>query len=819
MAAVAVILLVPFTVQAYEIPEQNTNIKYFSVFGPEGDPDKGAEKDNTQVLYFDVPASASQDLVLEVYDPDTTGHADSRSSFKWDTATSITVEGSGVLDQVTIPVGDSMYDNDYLKFGPYPKEKGKKVGDVYRFRLIVKGIEGNDQNLFSVRVSPESVVSFADMITFRLASGTGKKKYFYPGVSASTTGLTIKNYDLDPMGGTSVLVDNASNQEYKVNDSDSGQWADTQIALQAQSERKLVYVITRGRQIGANAGLKILDQNGQPLPIYFHGPEPVKAAPPPEPAPAPAPAPVLACNRFVFDATQSYDPNNDKITYLWDFGDGQTSTEPVVAHQFGAGGTYKVTLTVSDNSGLNCETAVTSQTVDVNTPPVAALEGPERDCTGSAVVFNASATKDDQPANLKYTWSFGDGTYGEGATVKKVYDKGGVYDVVLTVDDQSGSKCATDSISQKIRINGAPVANAGEDVTLYLKNASAPYSVAFDGSASSDPNGDELTYLWQFGDGASADGKKVEHTYAKPGDYTARLTVNDQSGLPCSADSDSVNIKLNKAPIADAGAPQYVCSGNEVTLDASGSSGEEGETLTYAWDLGDGTTAEGVKVTHRYKTGGDYQVMLTVDDGRGTPVSQTVSGVSVRVNSTPIARLEKVGTSCAGDKVKLDASASSDADGDKLKYSWDFGDGTKEEGGSAVTHQYTKGGNYKVVVRVDDGRGSSCSVSTASVRVPVNTPPVADAGPNLVCCQEDQSAFDGSASSDPDGNTLSYNWDFGDGQTGQGAKVTHVYDKSGVYQVRLTVDDNSGTACSAAVSGFTANVNAKPVPMILVKQD
>ena len=84
-------------------------------------------------------------------------------------------------------------------------------------------------------------------------------------------------------------------------------------------------------------------------------------------------APGVCNNRFIFDATDSYDPNDLKLSFLWDFGDGTTSTEPVVTHSYAKGGTYNVTLTVTNTSGLKCDTSVSTRTVTVNTPPAAVL--------------------------------------------------------------------------------------------------------------------------------------------------------------------------------------------------------------------------------------------------------------------------------------------------------------------------------------------------------------------------------------------------------------------------------------------------------------
>jgi len=98
-----------------------------------------------------------------------------------------------------------------------------------------------------------------------------------------------------------------------------------------------------------------------------------------------------------------------------------------------------------------------------------------------------------------------------------------------------------------------------------------------------------------------------------------------------------------------------------------------------------------------------------------------------------------------------------------------------------------------------------------------NQPPIADAGPNHVCCVDTITNFDASASSDPDGDNLIYSWDFGDGTITRGSIFDHSYSKSGSYNVFLTVDDNSGTACNKSTAGFIAEVNTSPVPVINIR--
>ena len=340
------------------------------------------------------------------------------------------------------------------------------------------------------------------------------------------------------------------------------------------------------------------------------------------------------CNEFTFDATSSFDPDNQALTYVWDFGDGTISLEPIVTHRYTSGGEYNVTLSVQDSSGLHCDTAVSSQVVTVNTPPIADFTGPNTACANQTVTFDASGTIDNEQSQITYQWDFGDGTSGEGAQVTKVFEQGGRYNVLLSVNDNANTSCSTVSIGKVIFINRTPIANAGDDVDTCLQH-NQDYNVSFNGSRSVDEDNDSLTYRWDFGDGTSGEGANVTHLYQSKGEYVATLFVDDESGTACSSSSDEVYVKLNKAPVADAG-PNHVCCLDTVSeFDGSQSYDADGDSLTYTWDFGDGVTGDGAKVTHVYTTIGKYLVTLTVNNNSGTTCDTATDSFTAVVNATP----------------------------------------------------------------------------------------------------------------------------------------------------------------------------------------
>ncbi len=816
---------------AKDIPWHHSRAKYFYVFGPDGDPLLGATDDNELTLFIDMPDHETENLIIDVYDPDTGGHHDFRAdrSNPWNTVTEFSVYGKELLEKKKF--GEGEYNRRFYRFGPYNKEKGQVLDNAYRFKIIAKGIEGDDANLFRYRITPNTAEIFSKKITIRLLPREGDKMYFYPEISAGVKHIVVANYDMDKKGGTSELLAGRSTlftesrTGHDIEDSLSGQWAKTKVPVDSTTSGRLKYVITKGTQQYAHAGVKIYDDKGNALPIYFEqgqAPAPIVHG---RPAPAPAPVKAVAkpvkdfgCNKFTFDATESYDITNRPLSFEWDFGDGNSSTKPVVTHVYEKGGNYTVSLTVRDDSGLGCDTATTAQTVRVNTPPKADFTMPELACLADEIIFDASKTKDDTSTNLSYMWDFGDNTKAEGIRVRKRYEKGGTYKVTLLVDDNENSTCSTDSISKSIRVNTPPVASAGRDVDICLDDFKAEYRVNFDGSGSYDADKDNLTYTWDLGDGTKKQGVKVTHIYQRPGRYNVALTVDDGVNSACSLSKDNIIVDLNKTPVADIKTKNSkICVGDEVIFDGSGSLTEEGENLSYMWDFGDGSTASGVKVTHIYKKGGKYYPRLIVNDNRSTRCSEAIATVVADVNTAPIARIDGPRVVCMGKSIEFDGSSSSDPDGDTLKYYWSFGDEQPRQGRQKASHTFRNPGIHIVRLTVDDGRGYECSQSDTTISVRANRPPVANAGASLACCVDERNYFDASGSIDPDGDKLTYSWDFGDGKKGTGEKTDHIYEKPGVYKVTLTVDDGSGTECSSSTSSFMVNVNIAPVPIIKIR--
>lgn len=156
--------------------------------------------------------------------------------------------------------------------------------------------------------------------------------------------------------------------------------------------------------------------------------------------------------------------------------------------------------------------------------------------------------------------------------------------------------------------------------------------------------------------------------------------------------------------------PKFAYPPYEPTFDASASSSPDGAIVSYEWDFGDGETGTGVVVTHIYEEKGLYEVTLVVTDSNG----KTGARIEVveALNRTPTARFTHSPFYVAAHiPVRLDASESTDPDGEIVQYLWSFGDGTTDEG-MIVEHEYVQPGwKPTITLTVVDENGASSNTS------------------------------------------------------------------------------------------------------------
>ena len=265
-------------------------------------------------------------------------------------------------------------------------------------------------------------------------------------------------------------------------------------------------------------------------------------------------------------------------------------------------------------------------------------------------------------------------------------------------------------------LNAPPVAASGGPYT-----GSEGTPVALDGSASSDPNGDVLTYAWDFGDGSPlGSGATPTHSYVQNGGYTLTLTVQDPGGLTSLA-STTVTV-ANAPPAPNAGPDRTVVANRSLTYSvAFADAGTLDAPWNYVVQWGDGTAntskqtnVQGVQpaLAHTYNTVGTFTRRLTVTDKDGDSALDEAI-ISVVANSPPIAAVTGPYTGHEGTAVAMASTGSSDPNGDALTYAWKFGDGTT----SSVANPskvYSDNGAFTVTLIVKDPSGAADTATTTA---------------------------------------------------------------------------------------------------------
>lgn len=191
-----------------------------------------------------------------------------------------------------------------------------------------------------------------------------------------------------------------------------------------------------------------------------------------------------------------------------------------------------------------------------NQPPVASfISSPENPNVGQEITFSASSSFDPDGTIVKYEWDLGDGNIAEGQIVTYAYNAQGTYTITLTVTDNQGFTSSAQKTLSVTAPNQPPVAS----FTYSPENPNVGQEITFSASSSSDPDGDPLTYKWDFdaGNGISIDSAELnpKHSYLASGTYVVTLIANDGKvdSLPATAEitiRGSERRDLNPRPFA-----------------------------------------------------------------------------------------------------------------------------------------------------------------------------------------------------------------------------------------------------------------------------
>lgn len=417
--------------------------------------------------------------------------------------------------------------------------------------------------------------------------------------------------------------------------------------------------------------------------------------------------------KVTFDASASFDPDGEIVSYEWDFnGDGRfdDAEGPLVSYEFTQEGTFEISLRVTDNNGgFN----VSSSTIEAGTVNGLRAVVTSKDVptgasylVGEEYAFSAENSRIASGAITRFEWNFGDNTKTQGRNVTHTFEKPGPYEIALSIQDANGNTDIAYFPITVIDLGTAPVPVLTTNPAMIGGKVTGPFplKVSFDASGSLDVEKDIVDYQWDFTDDSfvDANGAKAEFTFDEEGLYQVRLILTDSAGnkaeeiIPVEVTPQGVVARLD---IDTTNGPVPLT----VRFNASGSSYKEGNIVSYEYDFGDGGQpfVGGSEVTYRYNSIGTFTATLTVvaDDGK-----RDTAQVQIVVRPVALSACFTVNSDRGNAPFFLSVNSSC-SQGTIASYEWNFGDGSISFDRAPEVHMYNTPGVYTVRLEVTSDRG------------------------------------------------------------------------------------------------------------------
>ncbi len=493
-------------------------------------------------------------------------------------------------------------------------------------------------------------------------------------------------------------------------------------------------------------------------------------------------------------------------TWQWSFGDGTTSNDAQPLHEFPGPGTYEVCLTAitififPSGESLTC--------VDEYCAPVTV--GGVNNCSWLSAGFTYTTGSNGiefhyQPngptgVQYSYSWSFGDGGTASTQNVFHVYTVAGTYEVCLTVTAYTTAGVACTATSCQAVTSGG-----GGNLCDQLA-AGFTYSAAGSGNGVIFSNGTtgtgfQTTWTWYFGDGATSADAQPDHAYAEPGTYNVCLVATTifetSAGLLTCVDEYCAPVVItggsNPCDQLNAGFTASATSGTGAIQFSNGTTGT-GQSTTWQWSFGDGTTSNDAQPLHEFPGPGTYEVCLTAITIFIFPSGESLTCVDEYCAPVTVGGVNNCSWLSAGFTYTTGSNGiefhyqPNGPTGVQYSYSWSFGDG-----GTASTqnvfHVYTVAGTYEVCLTVT-------AYTTAGVACTATSCQAVTSGGGGNLCDQLAAGFTYSAAGSGNGVIFSngttgtgfqttWTWYFGDGATSADAQPDHAYAEPGTYNVCL----------------------------------
>ena len=477
------------------------------------------------------------------------------------------------------------------------------------------------------------------------------------------------------------------------------------------------------------------------------------------------------CFPLTIQFTDKSSPGDGIISsWLWDFGDGDTSALQNPSHTYFSQGNYNVSLQVRNDRG--CIQSLTRLNyIKLNNGVKAAFNlGSVTTCKPpTPVSFSNMSTG---TGTLSYQWFFGDGTSSSQANPTHLYTTAGTYTVKLVVRNNTG--CIDSVVVPNAIVVGTvqagftvpPTVCAG--VALPLFNTSTPVPTANN---------------WTFGDGSTSQQPNPFKIYQSAGIYTIKLVAN----FGACSDSSLQTIQVLPKPVSsflaspvNACQPPLTVTFRPTTTNA----------ISYKWFFGDGDSSISQNPSHVYLSYGSYAVTLITTNASGcSDTLRKPAAVIIEKPQVALLRLPQEG--CI--PYRYQPTIRLVTNDSISQYRWDFGDGSFSDEAVPV-HTYTVAGTYTVKLIYTTAGGCTDSVVALQAIVVGEKPQAGFSAVPRFACAFQNIKFRDESTGPPVDRWL---WQFGDGGSSLIQHPGHIYQDTGWFTVKLIVWSNG---CQDSIS-------------------
>jgi PKD repeat protein len=455
--------------------------------------------------------------------------------------------------------------------------------------------------------------------------------------------------------------------------------------------------------------------------------------------------------------------STNAVSFLWDFGNGNTSTLTNPVSIYSSQGAYTVRLIATNIEGKK-DTVVYQNHINV-------VPGPTADFTVVSDVmcpiFDTLEITNLSTNASNYTWDFGDGIVFSGNNPSHVYSSSGMKNITLIASNNYG--CSnTKTIQSAVNVLIQPNAAFSIDKT---KVCGTNQSITFT------PNYlNGQTYLWNFGDGETASVKVPAHTYNAASIYQASLTVTNPNGCRNTFINENL-ITIHDLPEVDFTVNDSSgCPGAKITF-----TNQTPNTASVSWNFGvNNNVNTNPKPTYTYQNSGTYSPRLTVVDVNGCANTIKKDNLIHIFETEDIDFVADVYSGCVPLTVNFTSLAPHAA-----SYNWALGAG-QTSASSNPTAIYNTKGNRTITLTVIDSMGCK-SVLKKEQYIYAEKPEADIFISDSIGCAPFTVSFDENLQV-----SSSWFWDFGDGNTSTEKTPTHTYEFSGEYSITASIQTNEG---------------------------